>query len=268
VTAASSAEAAWRGAVARVVAEGSPADPRGMPTLEVWGGPHVAVVDMRRPLVTSPVRRVKVELAAAEALWVLAGDDLLEPLVRHAPSYANFSDDGVRLAGAYGPRIAAQRDYVVGALLRDRTTRQAVLTTWERCPGPSRDVPCTVSLTYAVRGGALCCHACMRSSDVWLGVPYDVFTFSMVAARIACDLNLHLPAGERVGLGRLVLTATSSHLYEVNRGRADEVLASPAGPDSPELPDDLVRGARWHEVQDELLRLREGEPRLLWQVTP
>jgi thymidylate synthase len=267
VTAPLPAEGAWRGAVARVLAEGAPADPRGIQTLELWGGPHVAVVDMRRPLVTSPERRLKVELAAAEAMWILSGDDRLEPLTRYAPSYANFSDDGVTLAGAYGPRVQAQRDYVLGALLRERSTRQAVMTLWERCPPPSRDVPCTVALTFGVRGGLLCCHAQMRSSDVWLGVPYDVFSFSMVAARLACELNA-ADRGARVGLGRLVLTATSSHLYAANFDRAREVLASPAGPPSPELPDELVREGRWPEVLADLARLREGLPRAAWQVAP
>jgi thymidylate synthase len=53
----------------------------------------------------------------------------------------------------------------------------------------------------------------MRSSDIWLGWPYDVFTFSMVGAAVAIALR---KAGCAVELGDLVLNAGSSHVYETN----------------------------------------------------
>jgi thymidylate synthase len=64
----------------------------------------------------------------------------------------------------------------------------------------------------------------MRSSDVWLGWPYDVFNFSMVGASVVLALRLH-PKFEGLQLGELYLTAGSQHLYETHYGLAENVIA-------------------------------------------
>ena len=50
--------------------------------------------------------------------------------------------------------------------------------------------------------------ATMRSSDTWLGWPYDVFNQSMTAAWIALETDKNLR------LGKLVLNCGSQHLYK------------------------------------------------------
>jgi thymidylate synthase len=148
---------------------------------------------------------------AAEALWILDGSDQLSELVRYNPNMAAFSDDGVTLAGAYGPRIMPQIPYVVSKLREDRDTRQAALTIWTPSPAPSKDIPCTVAMDFKVRDGKLNLHVFMRSSDIWLGLPYDVFSFSCVAYLVCSILGDVTP-------GTLYLTAASSHLYERHWG--------------------------------------------------
>jgi len=59
----------------------------------------------------------------------------------------------------------------------------------------------------------------MRSSDVWIGLPYDMFSFSCIANQVAMRLN--------VKLGVCSITAGSSHLYYRDFGQANEVLYSP-----------------------------------------
>jgi thymidylate synthase len=66
----------------------------------------------------------------------------------------------------------------------------------------------------------------MRSSDVWLGVPYDVFNFSMLAHLVCGLLNEHRKFDNAVKPGQLFLTAASSHLYETNWADAKLCLAS------------------------------------------
>jgi thymidylate synthase len=67
----------------------------------------------------------------------------------------------------------------------------------------------------------------MRSSDAWLGWPYDIFSFSMISAFLALRLRMR---GLKVDLGNVYLTAGSQHLYEKNYEtaractRSDEVL--------------------------------------------
>jgi thymidylate synthase len=59
----------------------------------------------------------------------------------------------------------------------------------------------------------------MRSSDAWLGVPYDWFNFSMLSAGVALLLR---EKGVNVNLGSLHFYAASQHLYESNWAGAEE----------------------------------------------
>ena len=109
---------------------------------------------------------------------------------------------------------------VVDALSRDPDSRQAVIEIWRPNPRDSRDVPCTLTVQWMIRDGKLHCLDSMRSSDAWLGWPYDVFNFSMLSLYILLMLKersaitlQHIDLMARLQLGDLHLTAGSSHLY-------------------------------------------------------
>ena len=190
--------------------------PRGLTTFETTE-PKILEIDPYYPLVSFPGRKLNYKFAAAEALWILSGRSDLEYLTQFNANMAKYSDDGITLTGAYGPRINAQLPYVANALVEDSATRQACLTIWERSPNPSKDIPCTVAMVFQLRDGRLDCHTFMRSSDVFLGLPYDMFSFSMVM-RLVLEVY-HTTGGVprmSVLLGTLYLYAASSHLYETD----------------------------------------------------
>jgi thymidylate synthase len=212
---------AWWEQLAFVMAGGRQTSPRGQLTLEVPS--RTLSFDMNYPVVVQPLRKLGYKFMAAEAWWILSGRDDVDAIAPYSKDISKFSDDGHKFYGAYGPRIVAQLDYVVNALLSDPDTRQSVLTTWRQNPTRSKDVPCTVAFSWMIRDGALECHVFMRSSDNWLGIPYDAFNFSMLSAEIARQLNQHpLLHGVPIKLGDCHLTAASSHIYQRN---FDDVLA-------------------------------------------
>jgi thymidylate synthase len=179
-------------------------------------------VNLTQALLTIPQRGLAYKFAAAEALWIMDADDQLASLLPYNKRMAEFSDDGVTLAGAYGPRLEGQIDYIVGALTKDRDTRQATAVIWRPNPKASKDIPCTVALTFMIRQDRLHLHVYMRSSDAWLGLPYDLFSFAVYAAHVRF---LYEAEGNRpLGLGKLYLTAASSHLYQVNHPAASELV--------------------------------------------
>ena len=226
----------WEGALRRILNQGNLVSPRGMQTREVQG--LATVLDMRRCVITTRERGLNYRFMAAEAHWILSGDESVQGIVPYNKNLAPFSDDGKIFNGAYGPRIKSQLPFVVDTLEKDRDSRQAVLTIWREngvcrhCNGQNigrhcndghefeitRDVPCTVSLAFQVRergdGLFLDCHAYMRSNDLWLGYPYDVFNFSMVSALVCARLSYV------VLLGDLYHYAASGHLYERNWDQA------------------------------------------------
>lgn len=229
---------AWHHILRSITENGEPNAPRGLPTKEV---PHLTLAfDMVRPVIYSATRKLSYRFMAAEALWIISGDDRLEPLMPFNRAMANFSDDGGKLAGAYGVPFADQYRYVTQTLATDLSSRQATMTLWRPNPAPSKDIPCTVVLDFKIRRDpfdarrALDLHVFMRSSDAWLGVPYDFFSFTMMALRVACIVNLEYgqradrdgtrPAIEK--LGRLYFTAASSHLYAERWAPVEEILAT------------------------------------------
>jgi thymidylate synthase len=191
--------------------------PRKNFTRELIG--YQTTIHMSAPIVTLPERKLDYQFMAAEAHWILRGSRHLdhEALDRNLNKY---SDDGETMRGAYGPPFIQQVDYIVETLQKDPDSRQAVMTLWERNPRESRDIPCTVALQFLLRGGSLHLNVFMRSSDAWLGWPYDIFTFSMMAHYIRTCLD-NTPE-----IGWLRLFAGSQHLYVKKLETAQQLIDS------------------------------------------
>jgi thymidylate synthase len=203
----------WLNLLDALLQRGEAVAPRGKLTKELLQ--QTIQVDMRRPVLTILERKLSYRFMAAEAFWVLSGDDRVATIAPYNGRIANFSDDGVTFFGAYGPKIVAQLPYVVAKLRADPMSRQAGLTTWRESPPTTKDVPCTVAMFFSLRDGKLNNHVFMRSSDAWLGVPYDVFNFSMVA-HFVCALINQSREHDPYEPGSLFLTMASSHLYQEN----------------------------------------------------
>lgn len=213
---------AWRMLLEKIMEHGEHVAPRGLPTRELLG--HVTKVDMSHPVVVSQERKLGYRFMCAEAAWILSGDNRVETIAPYSKVISRFSDDGVFFFGAYGPRIRDQVRHVVQALSADHDTRQAVMSIWRPNPPVTKDVPCTLTVQFMIRDGALDCFLNMRSSDVWLGVPYDWFNFTMLTGYVCLLLR------EKYGLslkpGTLHFYAASQHLYAENWDKAQAALAS------------------------------------------
>ena len=260
------ATTAWRRALTTAIKVGRVVSPRGKKVLEV--DHYTSIIDMTRPVMRDPGRKLNYRFMAAEASWILSGSNQLAPLLEVNPKMAAFSDDGLTLAGAYGPRILSQFIYVVEKITSDPDTRQATMTIWTPNPGPSKDIPCTVAMDFKLRDGRLNAHVFMRSSDVWLGLPYDVFAFTSVACTIVAALNRRMSddekaAGARVLPGTLFLTAASSHVYEEHVDAARVLLILPPWHDDSRLPDDFLKSPYQYLIG--LKETKKGDPLRWWE---
>lgn len=201
---------------------GSKTKPRGMMVYEMIG--YQSIIYMDNPIIFNPHRNLGYKFMAAEAAWILSGSNRVSEIAPYSKDISKFSDNGETFFGAYGPPITEQFMYVVDALINDRDTRQAVLTIWRQNPPITKDVPCTVSLQFLIRDNLLHCVANMRSSDLWLGHPYDIFNFSAVSFAVLLALSKFTNT-ESIKLGRLFLNAGSKHLYERNIEAVSFLLA-------------------------------------------
>ena len=190
----------------------------GSGTMETCRGFHTVeelnstiVFDMNQPLITLSNRKLGYRFACAEAAWILSGDNRVSTIKPYSKQIEHFSDDGMLFYGAYGPKIVDQLSYVIKALADDTSSRQAVLNIWREKPGKSKDIPCTLSAQFMIRNDKLHVINTMRSSDIWLGVPYDLFNFSMLAAYVAIALKEY--HNKKVDLGDIYMNAGSRHFY-------------------------------------------------------
>ena len=93
--------------------------------------------------------------------------------------------------------------------MRDPSSRRAVATIYSghRDLGDeSRDIPCTLSLQFIIRAETLWLVVSMRSSDAYLGLPYDVAQFTTVGHAVATAVS--------VPFAGLTINCGSSHIYE------------------------------------------------------
>lgn len=208
----------WREALRFVMSYGHESAPRGMKIKELLA--QQTRVDMIYPVLTVPERELGYKFMAAEAAWILSGDNRVSTIEPYSKQISRFSDDGVTYHGAYGPKIRDQLHYAADALMRDKDTRQAVINIWRECPGQTADVPCTLSVQFIVRNDTLHVIDTMRSSDLWLGWPYDIFNFSMLARYML------LYTGADWNLGHIYLNAGSMHLYKPQWEAADDIINS------------------------------------------
>lgn len=172
------------------------------------------------------VRKTFPRTAAAEVAWFLLGSKDVSFIREYAPIWDKFvEEDGTTVAGAYGHRWREHfgRDQVTDALeaLRDNPTdRRVVVMAWD--PGrdglgrPSKNVPCPLGFTLSVVNGRLNSAIVLRSSDVFVGLPYDVMGHALLMAAVAVSLG--------VSLGVMSVTLAHPHLYQVHEEMALQAL--------------------------------------------
>jgi thymidylate synthase len=253
---------AWADTYDNVITYGHACKPRGKAISELLH--HTIAVDMQYPVLRLPERKLNYKFMAAEAAWILSGSNQLSEITPYNKRLAEFSDDGQTLYGAYGPRIVNQLDHVVRKLVEDRDTRQATMTTWIQNPQPTKDVPCTVALDFKIREDRLNVHVFMRSSDVWLGLPYDVFTFTCVGLLVREVYNTWTASATPIGVGNLYLTAASSHIYQDHWDALSMPIAEvPGGLPLPIEKIDLYGIGHW---LDRLKQTSKGDPMRWWET--
>ena len=231
---------------------GVESNPRAMPIRELLGV-SMRLSNPRTRMLDVPRKKLPASFAIGEWLWTIGAHEDLAFIRYYAPSYGRFSDDGVMLNGAYGPRIVPELDKIVDLIRSDADSRRAVVPIYARRDVglDSRDIPCTTTLQFLLRGGKLTMITTMRSNDIILGMPYDVFNFTMIHEWMACRLG--------VELGDYIHFAGSLHYYGSDEAKLREIIAEPAVSDveMPAMnPETIAQELSAFQRYEEDMRLR------------
>lgn len=233
----------------RTVAGGRLVKVRGMKTYEITNATLVFPNATEPMLPVRVGRKVNLKLAAVETLDMIAGTSHPELVRRAAPEYGNVLVNPSDLDyGAYGPRLSDELQQCVTLLRMDPTTRQAVATVWKSTDITHvGDRPCTIFMQFLIRDEKVELHTTMRSNDVWLGTPYDVFAFTQIQQTVAYALKREA--------GRYVHNATSLHLYDRDIAKVEDLayagsvayaLARDALPNGVRPRDDIADATERH----------------------
>jgi thymidylate synthase len=168
--------------------------------------------------------RGKLFSSLGELLWYLTCDNRLDFITPYISRYRQESEDGgISVYGGYGPRLFRQRGYdqiqnVVELLAERSGSRRAVIQIFnaEDIADKHAEIPCTTALQFLVRDACLHLIATMRSNDAYIGLPHDVFCFTMLQEIIARTL------GYEIGSYRHFVG--SMHLYDRDRAHAEDFV--------------------------------------------
>lgn len=259
---------AWLDSIKEVMTTGLISKPRGLETKEILN--QVMFFDMRRPICHHSDRKLSYQFMAAEAYWITSGSPLVEDIAPYNKHISQFSDDGYIFNGAYGPAFLSQVNFVVNTLVKDPNSRQAVLTIWHPNPVDTKDHKCTVALVFNIRAGVIHTTVLMRSNDLILGRPYDMFNFTIMTLRVLTQIN-HL-TGHNYDLGTMSFHAVSAHIYEDKYEMSRNLITNDS--DSATIIGVPNRALiDWQFVVDSLLACRDNDEESikennLWRIRP
>ncbi|RZS35451.1 thymidylate synthase [Corticibacter populi] len=166
----------------------------------------------------------KVFSALGELLWYLSRDTKLDFIDYYVPGvFQDESDDQVTVRSGYGERLfsfngADQMANVIKLLKEKPSSRRAVIQLFDATDllKPYKSIPCTCTLQFMARDDRLHMFVSMRSNDAFLGLPHDVFSFTMLQELVARSVGMEV--------GEYKHCAGSLHLYKKHAARAARYL--------------------------------------------
>jgi thymidylate synthase len=211
-----------------VLEKGQPkADRTGTGTLSVFGAQ--ARFDLRQgfPLLTT--KKLHLKSIIYELLWFLRGETNIHYLREHGVTiwdeWANADGELGRVYGAQwrdwrGPddNRVDQIDRVIEQIKKNPDSRRLIVTAWNPAEVDAMALPpCHALFQFHVQDGALSCQLYQRSADLFLGVPFNIASYSLLTMMVAqvCGLTN----------GEFIHTFGDLHLYRNHLDQAHEQLS-------------------------------------------
>ncbi|MEM8662071.1 MAG: thymidylate synthase [Pseudomonadota bacterium] len=215
-------------------------DRTGTGTLSVFGRQYRHDLAAGFPLLTT--KKLHFKSIVNELIWFLNGDTNTRWLKENGVSiWDEWATESGDLGPIYGAQWTAwptrdgeginQIDYVVDCLKRNPDSRRILFHAWnvEYLPderlSPQENVlagkmalpPCHLLYQFYVAEGALSAQLMIRSSDSFLGLPYNTASLALLTMMLAqqCDLTP----------GEIIISTGDSHIYRNHLEQVQEQLS-------------------------------------------
>jgi thymidylate synthase len=200
----------------KILDEGIPKlDRTGTGTLSIFGHQMRFNLQDGFPLVTT--KKCHLRSIIHELLWFLKGDTNIKYLQDNKVTiWDEWADENGDLGPIYGKQWRAwgasdgrqidQISQLISQIKNDPDSRRIIVSAWN--VGELEQMalaPCHAFFQFYVSGDKLSCQLYQRSCDVFLGLPFNIASYSLLVHMIAqqCDLDV----------GDFVWTGGDTHLY-------------------------------------------------------
>ena len=153
------------------------------------------------PLVTT--KKVHLKSIIYELLWFLKGETNIAYLKEHGVKiWDEWADENGELGPVYGKqwrswegkdgKVIDQVSDLISQIKKNPDSRRLIVSAWNVADLPEMALmPCHNMFQFYVADGKLSCQLYQRSADVFLGVPFNIASYSLLTMMIAqvCDLR-------------------------------------------------------------------------------
>ncbi|MGE3260200.1 MAG: thymidylate synthase [Bacteriovoracia bacterium] len=190
-------------------------DRTGTGTLSLFG--HQTRYDLSAGFPALTTKKLHMRSIIHELLWFLSGETNIKYLRDHGVTiWDEWADQDGNLGPVYGSQWrhwkrpdgseVDQIKNLVEAIKKNPDSRRLVVSAWN--PGEIEKMalpPCHAFFQFYVANGKLSCQLYQRSADVFLGVPFNIVSYSLLTMMMAQVTGL--------GVGDFVHTLGDAHLY-------------------------------------------------------
>ena len=190
-------------------------DRTGTGTLSVFGYQTRYNLQEGFPVLTT--KKLHLKSIIYELLWMLKGESNIADLMDHGVRIWNeWADENGELGPVYGVQWRSwetadghtidQISEVIEAIKLNPNSRRLIVSAWNVGAIPEMALPpCHLLFQFYAIDGKLSCQLYQRSADVFLGVPFNIASYSLLTIMVAQACNLKV--------GDFVHTFGDLHLY-------------------------------------------------------
>ncbi len=175
-------------------------DRTGVGTISVFGYQMRFNLQDGFPLLTT--KKLHLKSIIHELLWFLAGSTNIKYLKENGVTiWDEWADENGELGPIYGYQWRSWPDYdgkhidqisnLIQEIKRNPNSRRLIVSAWNVAQIPKMKLPpCHILFQFYVANGKLSCQLYQRSADVFLGVPFNIASYSLLLMMIAQITNL------------------------------------------------------------------------------
>jgi|SRR5665213_364163 len=199
-----------------VISDGTKkADRTGTGTYSVFGYQMRFNLEDGFPLLTT--KKLHTKSIIHELLWILKGDTNIKYLKENGVSiWDEWADKDGNLGPVYGHQWRSwdagdgkhidQISQLIEQIKKNPDSRRLIVSAWNVADVPQMALPpCHLLFQFYVADGRLSCQLYQRSADIFLGVPFNIASYSLFTMMVAQVCGLRC--------GEFVHTFGDAHIY-------------------------------------------------------